>query len=334
VTSRLDQGSPIRPCDSSLSDVGLEFIFEKGRIDVLTLLVALAIYGGYATITWFFRDLPLLMFAPLCAICLTWYGSLQHETIHNHPTWSRHFNRWLAFLPLSLWIPYRIYSATHLQHHRYDGRHLTEPEYDPESFYPRPGSLLYGSLRRRLHLMNCTLAGRLILGPALSVSRFWFDEFRAIIAGDSRRTVIWARHLLTVAMVLIWLQRVCHIPLWIYLTLVIYPSIALTHLRSFVEHRADLKVSHRTVVVEASPMWSLLFLNNNLHIAHHRYPNVPWHRLPSVWRRMRSDSVKGYLVYGGGYMQVANQYFWKPVLGIEHPQEAPETPLGMLPMKT
>jgi fatty acid desaturase len=334
VTSRQDQASRIRASDSSHAHAGREFIIEKERVDVLTLLVALAVYGGYATLTWFFRDLPLSVFAPLCAICLTWYGSLQHETIHNHPTPSRQFNRSLAFLPLSLWIPYRIYSATHLQHHRYDGRHLTETEHDPESFYVRPGSLLlYGSLRRRLHLMNCTLAGRLILGPALSVSRLWFAEFRAIIAGDSRRTVIWTRHLLTVALVLFWLQGVCHIPLGVYLMLVVYPSIALTHLRSFVEHRADIKASRRTVVVEASPLWSLLFLNNNLHIAHHAHPKVPWHLLPSVWRRMRSDSVQRDLVYSGGYMEVAKQYLWRPVLSIEHPG-APETPLGMLPMKT
>ncbi len=138
------------------------------RLDIPTLGVALATYGGFALVTWFFRDMTVWIAAPLGALLLTWYGSLQHETIHGHPTSSRRLNAALASVPLSLWIPYGSYRATHIQHHRHGGRHLTDVARDPESFYLPSGLLSQiGIVGRALHLANCTLAGRLILGPAI-----------------------------------------------------------------------------------------------------------------------------------------------------------------------
>ena len=43
---------------------------------------------------------------------------------------------------------------------------------------------------------------------------------------------------LAVALVLIWVMGICHIPLWQYLLLYVYPGLSLTLLRSFAEHRA------------------------------------------------------------------------------------------------
>ena len=37
-------------------------------------------------------------------------------------------------------------------------------------------------------------------------------------------------------------------------------------------------------VVEACPLLALLYLNNNLHAAHHRWPRLPWYQLPQRWR--------------------------------------------------
>jgi fatty acid desaturase len=309
--------------------------FNPLRVEPATLWVAFFVYAGYGATTWFFRDMPLWAFATLSATLITWQGSLQHETIHRHPTTSRRLNRWLACVPLSLWVPYRIYYATHLQHHRYSGRHLTDVDYDPESFYVRPGSLpQYGCLRRAIYAANCTLAGRLLLGPALSVSLFWVTETRKMFRGDARRALIWARHTLAVGCLLLWVHSICGIPLGVYLLLSVYPSIALTLLRSFVEHRADSTPSRRTVAVEASLFWSLLFLNNNLHIAHHAHPSVPWYRLPGVWRRMRGDAAGRGLVFSGGYVEVARRYLWQPAKTIEHPGEDAQGLDGMLPVKT
>src|SRR5258708_23178651 len=85
----------------------------KRRLDFLTLGVAFAVYGGFCALTAFFRDLPLWLAAPLGSLLLAWYGSLQHETIHGHPTSSRRIHGILGGLPLSLWIPYTIYREPH-----------------------------------------------------------------------------------------------------------------------------------------------------------------------------------------------------------------------------
>jgi fatty acid desaturase len=279
----------------------------------------LLIFGGYGGLMWFFREMPLWIAAPLTAIWLTWYGSLQHETIHNHPTPWRRINALLGSLPLALWIPYRVYRVTHLQHHRHGGRGLTDVFKDPESFYLHPGMLAkHGHLRRALHLANCTLAGRLALGPALSVYGFWRSEIRKILAGDSARKAIWARHVCAATLVLFWVTQICHVPLHTYFLCVIYPSISLTHLRSFAEHRADVESTKRTVAVEGGHLWSLLFLNNNLHIAHHAYPRLPWYELPAAWRQLRGHFLDRGLVIGG-YLEVVQSYLLRPVISPEHP---------------
>lgn len=290
------------------------------RLEIPTLGVALAAYGGFVLLTCFFRDLPILVAAPLGAMLLTWYGSLQHETIHGHPTSSRRANRMLASLPLSLWIPYGIYRSTHLQHHRHRGRHLTDASRDPESFYLRGGALeKAGVVTRALHSINCTLAGRLVLGPAIASAKFWRSEARLVWSGDRRRAVIWARHALGVSAVLAWTVGVCRIPFLVYAACVVYPSISLSQLRSFAEHRAHSDSHRRTATVEAGPLWALIFLNNNLHIAHHAHPRVAWYDLPRAWREMRSAAVASGLVFREGYGEVFKQYLLRPVISVEHP---------------
>jgi fatty acid desaturase len=294
---------------------------DSRTVDFATIAVAVLVYGAYLVLTWQYRHLGMWL-APVGAILLTWHGSLQHETIHGHPTWSRRFNSWIAGAPLAVWIPYRIYRVTHLKHHRHGGRFLSKVPHDPESFFLPSGTLAKsGRFRRRLYLAHCTLIGRLLLGPALSISRLWTGEARKILRGNRQRRTLWARHGLGVAMVLLWTVGVCHIPIWVYLALMVYPSASLSHLRSFTEHRADSDPAHRTMAVEAHPMWALMFMNNNLHIAHHAHPRLPWHQLPRVWHQMRASAEEAGLVFSRGYRQVAGEYLIRPVISVEHPDQ-------------
>jgi len=289
------------------------------RLDLRTLSVAITILGGFLLWTLSFEALPLWASAPIGAVLLTWYGSLQHETIHGHPTRSKRVNALIGGLPLSLWVPYAIYRETHVRHHRHSGRRLTEVGHDPESFYLPPGHLAkVGWLRRIALQANCTLAGRIIVGPAIAIATFAASEIRKARANPRYRW-IWLRHALGVATVLAWSVGVCHIPPWVYLLLVVYPSISITHLRSFAEHRADDHSHLRTNVVEAGPVWSLLFLNNNLHVAHHMHPHVPWYELPQVWHRMQSTSFNAGVVFRGGYREVIRTYLFRPFITAEHP---------------
>lgn len=290
------------------------------RLELPTIAVALAIYGGYATLTWFYADLPLSVTSLLVAVLLAWYGSLQHETIHNHPTPSRRLNGLIASLPLSLWIPYGIYRNTHLTHHEHRGRHLTDPAHDPESFYLRPGTVSRrGTVLRALYRFNTTLAGRMLVGPFLSVYALWTPEIARLKTGDGAHAAIWARHVLGVTAVFVWVVGICHIPAWVYLVLMVYPSMSLSQLRSFAEHRAHADPQQRTTVVEAHPVLALIFLNNNLHIAHHAYPDLPWYRLAETWDEMRRLRSHAGLIFPGGYAQIVRDYLFRPVISIEHP---------------
>jgi fatty acid desaturase len=295
------------------------------RLEIPTVGVAMAIYGGFFALTWFFHDLPLLVTAPLGSLLLAWHGSLQHETIHGHPTPWRYVNTLIGSPPLSLWIPYEVYRDTHLRHHRHAGRRLTDPRHDTESFYLPPGTLAdAGCVRRAIHSAHCTLAGRLLLGPALAIHGLWIRELRKLCSGNRRHLSAWSRHALGVTLVLAWTRGICHIPLLVYTGLIVYPGMSLTLLRSFAEHRAHPNPKLRTTVVEAGPLWALILLNNNLHIAHHAKPKLPWYELPRAWRQMRASVLGSALVDAGvvwqdGYFGVSRRFLFRPVISAEHP---------------
>ena len=291
---------------------------RRVHLDLRTIGIAVIVLGGFAVWSSYFTALPLWLGAPLGSILLTWYGSLQHETIHGHPTKSRRINTAIGVLPLSLWIPYPIYRESHIRHHRHSRRCLTEVGHDPESFYLLPGQLTrVGRFKRAIFRANCTLAGRLILGPAISIAVFWAQEVRQA-AANRRHRRIWLGHALGTAAVLVWAVGICHIPFLVYVLLVVYPSASLTHLRSFAEHRAHDQSHLRTNVVEAHPLLALLFLNNNLHVAHHAYPHAPWYHLPSIWRNMQGVGMRTGRTFNG-YGEVARQFFFRPFITVEHP---------------
>ena len=67
-------------------------------------------------------------------------------------------------------------------------------------------------------------------------------------------------------------------------------------------------------MLESGPLLSLLFLNNNLHAAHHAEPDLPWYRLPA---RARSRGPGGYEIRG--YARLAARYLFKTKEPAEYP---------------
>jgi fatty acid desaturase len=289
-------------------------------VEFPTLAVALAVYGAFGLLTWFYRDIPLWIAAPMGCILLAWHGSLQHETIHGHPTSSRLLNTLLGWPPLALWISYEAYRRTHFLHHRFGGRHLTDPIRDPESYFVGAVSWArFGRLRRALFAFRCTLVGRLTVGPAITIPMFWAHELHRLRHGTVGGVLRLLEHAAGVALVLVWTVGICGIPFWIYVLCFVYPSVSLGQLRSFAEHRYDERAERRTVVVETNPLVALLFLNNNLHIVHHEEPTIAWYRLPSAWRRRRASLAEPTLVYRGGYAEILRRYAFRPIIPAAHP---------------
>jgi fatty acid desaturase len=164
---------------------------------------------------------------------------------------------------------------------------------------------------------QATLAGRLIVGPVVEIAGFLIGEADRLRddAPDARRD--WAGHVLASAAVLAWLHFVCQLNLATYLLAFVLPGAALTLVRSFAEHRADGRVA----VVERAPLFGLLFLNNNLHAAHHAWPGLPWWRLPTRYRQHREAllAANGGLVYAG-YGEVFRRFLFRPHDVLLHPR--------------
>ena len=237
---------------------------------------------------------------PLLAVAVyatTLHSSCQHEALHGHPTRNRRLNEALVFPAPGLFYPYRRFVSLHLQHH--NDQNLTDPYEDPETnFMAKADWDRLPAPVQRLREFNNTLLGRLTVGPAIGVIGFWLAELPRLAAGNRRIWTATLLHAAGVAMVLWWVMAVCGLGFWTYLFAVAYPAYALLSVRTFLEHRAEQDVPSRTCIVEdASGFWSLLFLNNNLHVVHHELPRAPWYALPALYRRQQQR----YLTINGGY---------------------------------
>ncbi len=282
-----------------------------------TCLALLACYGVWAMCLVAYPAIGIAAFVPM-ALAVAFHSSLQHEILHGHPTRNPRLNEALVWLPLGLFIPYRRFRDLHLRHHN-DAR-LTDPYDDPESFYVDAGDhTRLGPVMRGLLVLNATFAGRMLIGPALSLRGFGRTELRAALAGDGAVRNAWAHHFAGLAVVgpLIWWLGV---PLWLYALLAAYPGMSLIMVRSFIEHRAHDDPKQRSAVVETGPFFSLLFLNNNLHRVHHARPGVAWYRLPALYRAERERYLAengGYLIRG--YSEVLRRWLFRPREPVVHP---------------
>jgi fatty acid desaturase len=270
-----------------------------------TVAVIAIVYLVLGLLTWYHASLPWWLILPIGAYFAALHTSLQHEVLHGHPTRHRRLNEALVFLTPSLWMPFRRYKETHLAHH--NDLNLTDPVKDPESYYmlPETWAALPG-VKRTLYQWNNTLAGRMIMGPAISIIQFWGAELADVLRGDRNKAFAWAQFAVACALTLTWVITICGMPFWKYCVLVAYPGISLALVRSFCEHQATESVDHRTIIVEANPFWSLLFLNNNLHVVHHEKPALAWYKLPALYRAEKQR----FLVKNNGYtMNGYNEIF-------------------------
>jgi len=291
-----------------------------------TVVVGVALYAGFAALTWHYHALPWWVVAPLGGYLVAWHGSLQHEAVHGHPTRWAAVNEAFVLPSLWLWLPYRLYRETHLAHHRTEA--LTDPLADPESYYLTPEQWARrGRLSRALLVAQNTVLGRLAIGPPRVVAALFAGEARRLAGGDRSRLGAWGWHALGCSATLAWVIGVCGIGLLEYLALFVYPGIALTLLRSFLEHRADPDPAARTVIVEAGPVMSLLYLSNNLHALHHAEPRLTWYRLAARYRQERASLLTANRDYRyPGYGAIVRRYLLRPKEPVVHPLVAPAHP--------
>ena len=288
-----------------------------------TVAIGAVILGLYGGVTSFHRSLPLGIVLFGLAWSAAWWSSLQHELLHGHPFRRNGINSGVGLISLTLWIPFDLYKTLHLRHHR--NEHLTDPYEDPESYYRNgPTWIEMPEWKKKIWWVNRTLAGRLIIGPWLSVGEFLRNSARDVVGNSPGARRAWVRHCCVNAIVVVWVVAVCRLPVWQYFLGGVWGATSLMKLRSFAEHRWEPDGLSRTAMVHAELPFGLLYLHNNLHHTHHARPGVPWYRLPSLAVELRSDDVAavGAGVYRG-YRDVARIYMFRPFCIPVHPA-APE----------
>lgn len=277
------------------------------------------VYLSFLLLTLSYHWLPWWMVGPLGGCVVALYGSLQHEVIHGHPTQWRKLNEALVFANPWLWMPYEIYRDSHLQHH--NDELITDPFDDPESYYVSSAQWLAMSKPvQALYLLRNTLIGRLLIGPLWVIASFLIEETRLCLSGNSYRIKVWMFHLLSIIATLWWINY-CQIPFIEYVLFFVYPGLSITLLRSFLEHQAVALPEHRTVVVSSGALFSVLFLNNNLHALHHEQPGLPWYRLPAIWNANKTDILKrNGNYYYNGYGPLFKRFLFVPKTHPRHPE--------------
>ncbi len=252
-------------------------------------------YGAWVSATWFMASAYWWAWIPVAVFSVTLHSSLQHEATHGHPTDAGWLNAALVFPALGLFMPYGRFLSLHRAHHR--AAALADPVLDTESFFLTPKAWARTPRALRLLLMaQNTLVGRLVLGPAIALLRFYRADLAAIRAGRTDVVAAWLWHLPAVAGVLVWVVWVCGLDPFLY-ALIAYAGYGVVMVRTFAEHRAHPDKGARTVVIEDRGLLSWLFLNNNLHAVHHRHPAAPWYALPAIYAGTRSET----LARNGGY---------------------------------
>jgi len=291
---------------------------DRQAVEWPTLAIFAATYALWAlasTVVWQISPTLAIVAA---ALAIGQYSSLTHEVLHGHPFRNQTLSEALVFPGLTIFVPYLRFKDLHLQHH-FDPA-LTDPYDDPESNYLDPAvwARLSAAIRAILRFNN-TLAGRMLLGPAISGWALVTGDLRLILKGDRRVMLAWALHLPGVALVLWWLAAVGSMPVWGWLVAA-YLGWSLLKIRTYLEHRAHEAARARTVVIESRGPLSLLFLNNNFHVVHHMHPGVAWYQLPGLYFSNRDHYLRrndSYLYKS--YVDIFRQFLFRAKDPVPHP---------------
>ena len=289
-------------------------------VEWATVGIGACVYGSWLAIVAGASITPSAVTIVLLSVVIAWHGSLQHEALHGHPFTSERANSLFARFPLGLRLPYSIYRRDHLRHHAAE---LTDPDHDTESFYVSASRWQeFGIVRRWFALLHHTLLGRFVFGPAVVTYQFFRGQVSEGLARQGIGYRRWIWHGLEVAALLVIVVVAFGVPWWVY-GAAVYISHGISLVRSYLEHRW-VEHGSRCATVRAGRTMSLLFLNNNLHEAHHTMPHVAWYALPAVADELGCDdaSAAGAGLYSG-YLEVFARFAVRPFDHPLHPADRP-----------
>ena len=292
--------------DSSTTGV----LHEAGEWKTLGVIVA--VYGLTVLTVVRYDVLTVWLAVPLLAVLGAWHLSMQHEVLHGHPFKNQFLNDAIGSIPVTLWIPYLAFKKDHHEHHKSD---LTNPELDNESYYVTQEQWDdAGPIRRAAWTANRTILFRMFVWTIVSTISYVTLVLKRAIRNEQGDRLAVALHIVGVASV-VYLVSLSSMPLWQFALGTVYGGRILNAIRPFPEHKYQSGVETKTAMIMAGPVMSLLMLNNNLHIAHHDDPKIPWYRVNEFSKRVNAveRAREAGVLYEGGYAEVFRKFSFTPV---------------------
>ena len=292
--------------DSSTTGV----LHEAGEWKTLGVIVA--VYGLTVLTVVRYDVLTPWLAIPMLAVLGAWHLSMQHEVLHGHPFKSQFINDAIGSIPVTLWMPYFAFKKDHHEHHKSD---LTNPELDNESFYVTQEQWdNAGTIRRAAWTANRTILFRMFVWTIVSTISYVTLVLKRAVRNEQGDRLAVVLHVIGVVAV-VYLVSLSSMPLWQFALGTVYGGRILNAIRPFPEHKYQNGVETKTAMIMAGPFMSLLMLNNNLHIAHHDDPKIPWYRVNELSKRVNAveRAREAGVLYEGGYAEVFRKFSFTPV---------------------
>ena len=277
-----------------------------------TLAVVIAVYGLTVLTVLRYDVLTPWLAVPMLAVLGAWHLSMQHEVLHGHPFKNQFINDAIGGIPVTLWIPYLAFKKDHHEHHLSD---LTNPALDNESYYVSQEQWdKAGRIRRAAWTANRTILFRMFVWTIVSTITYVMSVLKRAVRGEKGDRLAVTLHVVGVVFV-VYLVSLSSMPLWQFALGTLYGGRILNAIRPFPEHKYQSGVETRTAMIMAGRFMSLLMLNNNLHVAHHDEPGVPWYRYDKLMQRVNAvqRARDAGVLYEGGYAEIFRRFSFTPV---------------------
>lgn len=266
------------------------------------------IYAGGALFALHAEPWPLrLLGTALAGVALHGISLFVHEAVHGLLSKSQALNRWGAVLcAVPVWQCFSAYRVLHLRHHRGLG------EGDDPDHYPN-----YSPRRPLLFLMYW---GRLLFGYPAYVVMIPVLGFRQ--ANAKERANIALELALTAG---VWVAFFLLVPVEVWLWAWALPMVVVhfvTNVRGMSQHTClgpvgDPVERHPVLGTRSFASWGLtrfFMCNENFHLEHHLYPQVPWYHLPALHHALRPGMEELNAPMHGGYDDFVREFVWASVV--------------------
>lgn len=277
--------------DREMDFVPLRRLNARARLIEMSFFIALLILGMWLNLTGLTEPRIFLQIIGIAftALALNCFFLLMHEGMHFVLFKDRTANRWVSFLlGATCLMSYSAYRVNHTRHHRYLGQ-----QGDPDDY------VKYAKGTKQLWVMQYM---RLTIGPFIYVPAVPLSAWRFASVAEQRDALIEYALLLVIYVILFTL-----LPARLLFDIWLFPLMLagwLIAIRALTQHgvtdMADPYLASRSIEASLPVRWFML--NENYHLEHHFFPEIPSYHLHAAHqliapRLPRSVMMKSYLFF-------------------------------------